>query len=112
MKTVILSLIVMSLMIGAPSVYALSDYDSGYKHGLTDGKDDCTDSCHWYILQQGKGFAFHSKEFNRGYVAGWCSVNPIMSGSDADEASFNCREGPDSASWLVFGTSAKELAIQ
>lgn len=70
---------------------ASSAYESGFSHGVHDGKDSCThpDGCHWYILQPGKGFAFHSKEFNRGYVDGFCSVAPGR-GSDADEATFSC----------------------
>ena len=67
------------------------------------GMDRCThpDGCHWYILQPGKGFQFHTWDFIRGYVTGWCSVNPPGSGSDADEAEFDCAEGPSSAGWMV-----------
>lgn len=34
-------------------------------------------------------------------MTGWCSVNPPGSGSDADEAEFNCAEGPSSAGYLI-----------
>jgi hypothetical protein len=35
-----------------PSAFALTAYQSGFEHGLSDGKDSCThsDECHWYIL--------------------------------------------------------------
>jgi hypothetical protein len=73
------------------NIYAISPYQSGYKHGVQDGLDGRkhSDGCHWYILQPGKGFAFHTPEFNRGYVDGFCSVDP-HGGSDADEATFSC----------------------
>jgi hypothetical protein len=84
--------VVVVLTIGAQSAYALSDYQSGFSHGLSDGKDSCLhiDGCHWYILQPDKGFADHSNEFIRGYIAGWCLHNPIGGGSDADQARFEC----------------------
>ena len=57
------------------------------------------DGCHWYILGPGKGFAFHSWDFVRGYVTGFCKASPGTS-SDADQASWDCDKGPDSASWV------------
>jgi hypothetical protein len=107
MEKIILVVAVLVLMIGAPIVYAETAYQSGFKHGVADGRQ--SDTTKWYILQPNNGFANHTKQFDRGYVAGWCSVNSVFSGSDADQASFNCREGPDSASWLISGTSGKEL---
>ncbi len=95
------ALVIAVLMIGAPSAFAISAFESGFQHGLRDGSQ--SDTSQWYILQPGKGFAHHTKQFDRGYVTGWCAVNPIFSGSDADEASFNCRVGPDSAAWLISG---------
>jgi hypothetical protein len=69
---------------------ALSPYQSGYKHGVSDGQDSCLhpDGCHWYILQPGKGFAYHTPEFNKGYVDGFCSTG--HGSSDADQATFDC----------------------
>jgi hypothetical protein len=66
-------------------------YESGYSHGISDGKDNCQhkDGCHWYILEPGKGFGFHTKDFNQGYIDGFCSLNP-NTGSDADEATWDC----------------------
>lgn len=39
MKTVISAIVIMVLMIGAPSVYAETAFQSGYKHGVTDAKN-------------------------------------------------------------------------
>jgi hypothetical protein len=70
---------------------AASPYQSGFSHGVHDGKDSCLHpGCNWYILQPGKGFAFHTKQFNQGYVDGFCSVSRSGQGSDADEATFTC----------------------
>jgi len=85
--------ITLMLLIGSPAIYVQakdSPYNSGFQHGAADGRDSCqhSDGCHWYILQPGKGFAFHSKEFNQGYVDGLCTTG--HGGSDADEATFDC----------------------
>ena len=93
MKTIIAGLAIL-IMLGAvtPSAFALTAYQSGFQHGVSDGKDSCLhpDGCHWYILQPGKGFADHSKEFIRGYINGWCLSSPPGGGADADQASFEC----------------------
>ncbi len=88
LTTIAVALVLYSVM---PSSYAKSPYRSGYDHGIQDGLDGCrhSDGCHWYILKLGKGFAFHTPEFNRGYVDGFCSVDP-HAGSDAEVATFNC----------------------
>jgi hypothetical protein len=109
MKTVIATAITLaSLMVALSAfhqtnlnVFALSAYESGFNHGVTDGKDSClhTHGCHWYVLEPGKGFAFHSWDFVRGYVTGFCTASPGTS-SDADQASWDCDKGPDSASWV------------
>jgi|SRR5689334_13706911 hypothetical protein len=109
MKTIISAAISLMPFIGVLSmfqytnlnVFALSAYESGFNHGVPDGKDSCshTDGCHWYILEPAKGFAFHSWDFVRGYVTGFCKVSPGTS-SDADQASWNCDKGPDSVSWV------------
>jgi hypothetical protein len=69
---------------------AASPYQSGFKHGVSDGKIANQGSSDWYILQPGKSFAFHTQEFNNGYIAGFCSVVPPGTGSDADQADFEC----------------------
>jgi hypothetical protein len=43
-----------------------------------------------YITQPGKGFADHSKEFNKNYIKGFCAASGPNTGSDADEATFDC----------------------
>jgi hypothetical protein len=48
-------------------------------------------------IQPGKGFEFHTEDFNHGYVTGSCSVSGPNAGSDANQAFFNCRDGPNSA---------------
>jgi hypothetical protein len=101
MKTLLIAVAVIVLMIGAQSAFAISAFESGFRHGLIDGRQ--SDTTQWYILQPNNGFANHTKQFDRGYVTGWCSVNPIFSGSDEDQASFNCRVGPDSVAWLISG---------
>jgi len=75
----------------APSAFALTAYQSGFEHGVSDAR-----SADWYILQPGKGFQFHTWEFVKGCVTGFCSVNPGTS-SDADQATWDCARGPSSA---------------
>jgi hypothetical protein len=109
MNIIVFAVINLVLLICAPvflmetqqSVFAISPYESGFNHGVIDGKDSCShpDGCHWYILGPGKGFAFHSWDFVRGYVTGFCTASPGTS-SDADQASWDCDKGPDSASWV------------
>ena len=108
-KTIVAAVINLVLLIGASvflmetqqSVFAISSYESGFNHGVIDGKDSCShpDGCHWYILGPGKGFTFHSWDFVRGYVTGFCKASPGTS-SDADQAGWDCDKGPDSASWV------------
>jgi hypothetical protein len=100
MKIVIGALAIVVLMTIAQSTFAQAplskhpqaDYQSGFEHGVSDGKDSCLhpDGCHWYILGKDKGFAFHTKEFIRGYITGWCTSSPPGGGSDADQARFEC----------------------
>jgi hypothetical protein len=109
MKTIIAAVISIAFFMGASvflmekqqSVFAISAYESGFNHGVSDGKDSCShlDGCHWYVLESGKGFAFHSWDFVRGYVTGFCRASPGTS-SDADQASWDCDKGPDSALWM------------
>ena len=74
------------------TVFAISAYDSGYKHGTSDAKlaNRGLGGSDWYITQPGKGFAFHTKAFNQGYVDGFCTHSPPGVGSDANEATFEC----------------------
>ena len=63
---------------------------SAFERCMKDGADSCThpDGCHWYILGDKKGFKYHSEEFNKNYVKGFCSTS--HGDSDADEATINC----------------------
>jgi hypothetical protein len=91
-------------MIGAQSAYAETAYQSGFKHGVADGKIDLTvdRSDRTYIHQPGKGFAFHTTEFVNGYLHGFCLANHgggIEANDDPEPtlASFDCDEGLSSA---------------
>ena len=88
-------------MIGAPLAYGETAYQSGFKHGVNDAR--MTDTAQQYILQPGKGFQFHTWEFVKGYVNGFCSIAGPHSASDGDTAFFDCRYGPASASWITRG---------
>src|SRR5262245_6316172 len=92
MKTIAAAAIIIALLMAPPvflmekqqSVFAISPYQSGFQHGVSDGKDSCThqdtaNGCHWYILEPGTGFKYHTSDFIRGYVTGFCSVKPNSS---------------------------------
>ena len=112
MKTIITAVISIAFLMGAPvfliekqqSPLAISPYQLGFQHGVSDGKDSCThqdtpNGCHWYILEPGNGFKYHTSDFIRGYVTGFCSANPNASMHHI-QAIFDCQKGPGSASWL------------
>src|SRR5689334_20291168 len=120
MKTIIAAVISLVLLIGAPvflmekqqSAFAISSYHSGLQHGVSDGKDNCThqdtpNGCHWYILEPGNDFKYHTSDFIRGYVTGFCSVDPNRS-MDHIQANFDCKKGPSSATWLSEHSAAYE----
>jgi hypothetical protein len=50
------------LVLIAPVAYALSPYQSGYKHGVSDAKlaQRGLGGSDWYITQPSKGFADHT----------------------------------------------------
>lgn len=100
MKIVISAVAIVVLMIVFPmekqqSAFAISAFESGFQHGGMDGYDKCPhpDGCHWYILQPGKSFKFHSREFVQGYVNGFCSIAGSHMSSDDDQAMWDCRFG-------------------
>ena len=80
MKTIILSLIVLSLMIGAPSAFAISDYQSGYNHGRNDANKPVSQR---YINTAKQGPSHHTAEFMRGYHQGFRDY----AGPDAQDTS-------------------------
>jgi hypothetical protein len=86
--TIILGIIAVLTFPVGQSAFAVSAYNSGYAHGAGDAHT--ADTSQWYILQPGKGFAFHTPEFNKGYVDGFCANSPPGTGSDADQATFDC----------------------
>jgi hypothetical protein len=102
-----LGIVVVVLMIGAPSVYAETAYESGFKHGVSDARIKPSihcpglEHCHWYILEIGKSFAFHIPDFNRGYVAGYYSISGPHTGFEAEQASWDCDKGPDSWNYEI-----------
>jgi hypothetical protein len=67
---------------------------AGYKKYNDYNKIYCLDSQKYILTVQA---------IVRGYVNGFCStaLPNGLGGSDADQASFDCAKGPDSASWLI-----------
>jgi hypothetical protein len=104
--TIITTLAIVVLLIGAQAVYATptprEQQKMVYENGLRVGKSDARqqDTTKWQILQYEMGFQFMPKTFIKGYVIGFCSVAPHTS-SDDDRASWDCDKGPDSASWVT-----------
>jgi len=77
-----------------------ADYQSGFQHGVTDGKASINAT--WYIEQPKHGFAWHSSEFVKGYINGFCSIPANKNvGSDGDRAAWYCPDGPSSAKWYI-----------
>ena len=79
------------LTIDAPSVYAETTYQSGFKHGVADGKLEIKiqDSANVYILQPGQGFPNHTDQFIQGYMDGYCSIKGL-GGLYSDDTAFEC----------------------
>jgi|SRR6476619_3781306 hypothetical protein len=108
MKALISVVVVMVLIIGAKSEFATGQFQLGFEFGVSDGRGSCNAPSNVcgegeYISHWGNSFAFHTPEFNRGYVAGWCSVNPPHTGSSLDEALWDCDKGPDSWNYEIKG---------
>ncbi|HEY7078567.1 MAG TPA: hypothetical protein VH500_02630 [Nitrososphaeraceae archaeon] len=77
-----------------------ADYQSGFQHGVTDGIT--SSNATWYIDQPRHGFAWHSVEFVKGYINGFCSIPANENvGTDNDRAAFYCPDGPSSAKWFI-----------
>ncbi|HEY7572709.1 MAG TPA: hypothetical protein VH796_15195 [Nitrososphaeraceae archaeon] len=75
-------------------------YQSGFQHGVTDGNTSSNTTL--YIDQPKHGFAWHSAEFVKGYVNGYCSIPANKNvGTDDDRAAFYCPDGPSSAKWFI-----------
>ena len=74
-------------------------YESGFQHGVTDGNTSSNATS--YIDQPKHGFAWHSAEFVKGYINGYCSIPAKDVGTDDDKAAFYCPDGPSSAKWFI-----------
>ncbi len=118
---IILSVITISLMIGAQSAYAaelkdapfskhpMADVISGLAIGAQDAKAGCNypDVCHWWILMRGHGFIDQTQEFIEGYVHGFCGMpeNARGGGSDAEQADIkSCDDEPKGVRWAEPGS--------
>jgi hypothetical protein len=82
--------VITAAIAGIP-VLAKKKHMTAYELGSHDADPStCINShdCDLYITKLGKGFADHSKEFNKNYIKGFCAAGD--GGSDADEATFDC----------------------
>jgi hypothetical protein len=80
LKAIKLSVIVLTLLIGVQSAYAVPAFQSGFNHGVSDAwipNDPSRGYYGAYINQTGKGFDHHSAAFNEGYTRGWCEVKGV-----------------------------------
>jgi hypothetical protein len=122
MKVIPGALAVVILLIGAQSAFAQlgaphsknpqAAYQSGYKWGVHDARVTCKPDCrNVYIFQPGKTFYFHTKEFIRGYMQGWCTAAGTHAGGmEENEASFDCKttiKDPELADWYICGGDPK-----
>jgi hypothetical protein len=118
MKAVMAAVITILLLMGAPFAFAQlgaphskhpqAAYQSGFNWGIHDARVTCKPDCrNVYIWQPGKTFYFHTKEFIRRYMKGFCSAGgPDVGGMDENEASFDCTtmlKNPDEAGWHICG---------
>ncbi|HEY7081205.1 MAG TPA: hypothetical protein VH500_16020 [Nitrososphaeraceae archaeon] len=67
MKRVLGTLVILVLMTLTPSAFAISGYQLGFQDGLSDAKCSIQDICHYYVIQTGKGFRFHTHDFINGH---------------------------------------------
>jgi hypothetical protein len=108
-KTITIGIIIMVLVMGAPNAYAqsihsghpLTDFKSGYAHGIADASDPCKDPCLAYVWKSPNGFINQTTDFINGYVTGFCKILGPDSGMDEPEADFDCNKGPSSAGWMI-----------
>jgi hypothetical protein len=96
-----LGAVMILLMIGAPSVFAISDYQSAFKLAMIDAKNAPLVNGSLYITQPGHGFMNQTKEFVNGYVTGYCKITGNAYEADFGQAIFNCMIGPSSADWRI-----------
>jgi hypothetical protein len=85
---VVMASSVLALIAGVattPAAFAISPYDSGWNHGVSDAHGG-----HYYATP-GKGPEYHTPAFREGYIDGWCWATG-GAGSDADYATFDCSD--------------------
>ncbi len=88
MKVLLTALAVLILMIGAPLLYAETEYQAGFKEGQRFSNDKFTGKNlgkEYDIITQ------HPHQFYLGWLDGFCILNP-HTGSDADEFTFSCSD--------------------
>jgi hypothetical protein len=74
--TIVVAVIGLALIVSIPVIaYALSPYQSGYEHGISDAKKLIQGHKDLYILQPGKGWTDHTGQFIQGYVVGLNSTS-------------------------------------
>ena len=98
MKIVLGVLAVLVLMIGAQSAFALTEYQLGFKRGLSDANADLSQGmAPRTATQQGMiptlkaamdEIVKHPHAYFQGWMDGFCSIQDIA--SDADEFTFDC----------------------
>jgi hypothetical protein len=87
MKQIMLTIMVLILMIGAQTVRAESEYQLGFKRGVSDariptvGMTPILKSAYDEILK-------HPHAFFQGWMDGFCSISDMA--SDGDEFTFDC----------------------
>jgi len=89
MKTIILSLIIICLTIGAPTIYAETAYQAGFKERQRFSDDELSDKT---LKAELDIIIQHPHAFYQGWIDSYCSLNPNAA-SDSDEFTFIC---PDS----------------
>ena len=92
LKIIPLDLALMVIGVQQQQVYAANEgsaYRAGYAHGVSDAKVSVNATL--YITQPGKDFGSHTKQFNQGYIDGYCSIAGSGAGMDSDQhATFEC----------------------
>ena len=87
MKGIILSAAVIALLIGAQSVYADTEYQLGFKRGVSDARIP-TVGMTPILKAAADEIDKHPHAYFQGWMDGFCSIDDIS--SDADEFTFDC----------------------
>jgi len=89
------------------SKHPQADILSGLALGAHDSRTYCpqADHCDNWITMRGHGFINQTQDFIKGYVYGFCSNPKFTSGggSEAEQAGFDCDQGPDGVWWVLPG---------